>query len=311
MVSQRQKVAGCYLHGPNKMIKSRCNVVSRKNMEFWHMKSIMFRISRKIAGSSIFCPPVFAMSALLLVPAPASAMDAFMLAGQQAVQFSFDTMRNVTATNAMNAAVRPRQGRNGANEGRMAAVADGRARTLAPMAPANATAVARPLTYQPSAALERETARAFIARLEGKDPAGARAIAPLLERHGYAGEFRRFIRGTPLSERDAADAVAMFVVMGFLIANNDMRDMPADHWGAVRDQFRASLGAQPELADPAKRAALGEEMKLLTTILYGGFDGSKKSGQSAQYAKGVAAMFAQQGLDLRTMRLDQRGLSRK
>lgn len=166
----------------------------------------------------------------------------------------------------------------------------------------------RPMAYQPSAALERETIASFLGRLERKDAAAARSVGPLLNRHGYSGEFRRFIRGTPLTERDTADAVAMFVVMGWLIANSDMRDVPKDHWLAVRNQFRAGLGDQPKFASAAARAALGEEMKLLSAILYGGWDGERKAGRSAAYADGVARMFRGMGLDLRNLTLDEQGL---
>jgi hypothetical protein len=123
---------------------------------------------------------LFAALSLLVVTPPANAFDAFMMAGQHAVQYSFDTMRNVTATNAMNAAVQPRGNRRSA-AGTVAGQ-DG-TRTFSPMADGT-PGVARPLRYQPTAALEQETARAIIARLKANDTAVARAVPPFLERPG-------------------------------------------------------------------------------------------------------------------------------
>lgn len=253
-----------------------------------------------------FSWPAVGLGLLIGLTAPAHAFDPFMMAGQQAVNMSFSVRQNIIADTARNAAIPPRS-RTMTTRQQAGATHSLSGPGVLGFAPGEA-AVVRPLGYQPSSALERETITAFLGRLEQKDPAAARAVGPLLDRHGYNGEFRRFIRGTPLTDTDAADAVAMYLVMAYLIANDDMRDMPASHWIAVRNQFRAALGAQPQLADTAARAALGEEMKLLTAILYGGYDGNKKAGRSQQYADGVAAMFRKKGLDFRAMTLDERGL---
>jgi hypothetical protein len=245
------------------------------------------------------CASSGAVALALVAATPVQAFDAFMQVSHNAVNFSNTMQQTVQDANRMNAIVK----RGGRGTGTAARPALGFAAAGAP-----ATAAARPLSYQPSAALERQTIEAFVGRLERNNPQAARAVEPLLERHGYRSEYRRFIRGTPIGENDAADALTMFVVMAYLVANDDMRDVPSAQWTAVRNQFRAALGAQPRFASIETRAALGEEMKLMSAILYGGYDGNKKAGRSRQYADGVARMMRDLGFDVRGMTLDERGL---
>jgi hypothetical protein len=117
--------------------------------------------------------------------------------------------------------------------------------------------------------------------------------------------------GAGLRDNDAADAVTAYTLLGWQIAKQDASEISNAKVQAVRRQIAPALAANPRLAAPAARGALGEEMKLLFVTLHAGWQSAVKEGNTARYSDGVARMWRQQsGRDLRALSLTDAGFSR-
>ncbi len=243
------------------------------------------------------------------LPAPASA-DPFMLAGQQAVQMSFSTMQTVIGNNALEAAVPSRPG--AARAARPARQAGMAARGPGPVAFASPAtgggAGAAGLVYSQSPDLARRAVQSYVGRLESRNPAAARVAADQFARHDYRAAYRSLTRGTGLSDSDAVDIMAAWVMLGWMIANNSLANPNPANIRGIRAQLAPALAAAPQLADTAVRADLGEEMKLHFVTLHAGWQSAQREGQLARYSDGVADLFRRQGMDLRALSVGPSGL---
>lgn len=180
-----------------------------------------------------------------------------------------------------------------------------------PERPGGGDGAAVSLAYQPTAELRRETVDGYVSRLAQSDPEAARAVRDQFGRHDYAQVWRGLTLGTGLSERDAADSMAAFMMLGWMIANDSLDNPDPAHVQAVRAQLGPALVGEPRLSDPATRAALGEETKLLFVTLHAGWQGAQREGRLPEYADGVAAMFRRLGVDMRALRLTDAGFARR
>ena len=111
-----------------------------------------------------------------------------------------------------------------------------------------------------------------------------------------------------LSADDAADALAGYTVLGWIIATG-APDPSAGAVRAARRQIAGRLGATPELRGPERRQQLGEELKISFVTLHAGWQAAHKEGNLRQYADGVAALFARSGVDLRSLVLTPDGFT--
>lgn len=148
------------------------------------------------------------------------------------------------------------------------------------------------LRYTPTPALALATVEGMAGRLQAGDPRAAAALQEALRGQDYRAIWRRLIGTSGFRDNDAVDAVAAYLILGWLIANG-ITDPPDDPAGtqAVRRQLAAPLAANPALADPATRAALGEETKLLFVVLHAGWQSAAREGRLAAYAQGAARIF--------------------
>ena len=164
------------------------------------------------------------------------------------------------------------------------------------------------LTYQPSDALSHKVRDGYIARASKTAPDGARQLASQLAKHDYRKIYRGLLAGTGLAENDAADAVAAYTALGWMIANNQLTDLSPRAYQALRQQIAARAPGNSSFA-PGVRAELGEEMKLLAVTLHAGWQGAQREGNLSQYSDGVAALFKRNDIDLRALRLTNNGFA--
>lgn len=165
------------------------------------------------------------------------------------------------------------------------------------------------LTYESSAELRRQTVDGYVRRLSQSNPEAARVARDQFARNDYGQVWRGLTKGTGLSENDAADSMAALMMLGWMIANNSLDNPNPSYLRGVRAQLAPGLAAEPRLSAPATRAVLGEELKLLFVTLHAGWQGAQREGRLREYSDGVAAMFRQQGTDLRALRLTDGGFA--
>lgn len=171
------------------------------------------------------------------------------------------------------------------------------------------------LSYTSTPALRQKTVQNYVTRLRPVSPGVADAVAETFGpgKQDYGPMYRTLISGHGLRDNDAADAMAAFMLVGYMVVN-DVRDdksiTPAKAQ-AVRAQL-APLLARNELASkPGALAQTGEEMKLQAVIVQSGWNSALRKGgdQLLGYRKGVAKLFSTQyGLDMTKFRLTDNGL---
>ncbi|RYI07397.1 MAG: hypothetical protein EON48_14570 [Acetobacteraceae bacterium] len=162
--------------------------------------------------------------------------------------------------------------------------------------------------YQSTSALRRSASEAYVARVQQRNPAAAALISSELGRHDYDRIYTGIVAPYGYRPNDAADGLAAYTLLGWLIANGQA-DIPPRQAAAVRAQIAFRAAGSPVFASPASRAQLGEELKLLFVTLHAGWQSARREGTLRQYADGVAIMFRNNGTDLRALRLSDSGFA--
>lgn len=178
-------------------------------------------------------------------------------------------------------------------------------------APAGPDAVNLHLTYSASAALRKEVLAGFLGRVQRNSPQYAAVARDQLGRHDYASIFRGIVAPYGIRQNDLADAVAAYIVLGYMVVNGDENVTPAAVQG-VRGQIAQVLAHEARFANPTTRAKTAEEFKILFVTLHAGWQSARREGTLAAYAQGVNRMMQRQaGLDLRRLRIDNGFLLRE
>jgi hypothetical protein len=180
------------------------------------------------------------------------------------------------------------------------------------------TATARRVSsaYTPTPALRQATVRTYTEQLRKTNPAAAQALAQGLASgpNAYERRYQSIIQDTGLHDNDAADALASYLILGWMIAN-DVRDDKAvtvPMAQGVRAQAARQLGANPKLGSATALAQLGEELKLQTVVLHLGLEEALRSNQMDTYQQAIAGRFKREyGLDLTALRLSSQGFGKK
>lgn len=172
------------------------------------------------------------------------------------------------------------------------------------------------LAYTPTPALKAQTVQGYVDRLKTKNPAASQAVAANLGpgHHDYGTIYHGLVQGTGLRDNDAADNLAAFMVLGWMIVNDvqEAKALPAGAPQGVRAQLAPKLAGNAQLAAPGVPAQLGEEMKLLFVITQGGWQSALKEHTLPAYQQGVAAMFkTQYGLDMSLVKLTPQGFAKR
>lgn len=172
-------------------------------------------------------------------------------------------------------------------------------------------AVSASLVYQSTPELRRDAAEAYIQRVTRSNPQAGAAIAKEIAKNDFSRIYAGIVKPFGYRADDAADAVAAYTLLGWLIATGAPDPRP-DAARAVREQIAQGLIREGKFANLKTRAELGEEMKLLFLTLHAGWQSARREGNLQQYSDGVVAMFKRfSGNDLRALQLTDRGFVRR
>lgn len=164
--------------------------------------------------------------------------------------------------------------------------------------------------YRSTAELRRSAADGFIQRTTKSDPAAGKLIASEMAKHDFHRIYAGIVAPFGYRANDAADALAAYTLLGWLIATGAPDPSPAAA-AAVRAQIAAGMANDQRFSDPRTRAELAEELKLLFVTLHSGWQSARREGKLRPYGDGVASMFRRfSGNDLRAMRLTEQGFVR-
>ena len=169
--------------------------------------------------------------------------------------------------------------------------------------------------YVPTAALQKQTAAAYVAKLRASDPAAAATLATSLAgKTNYPAMYHELNDGTGLPENDVAAVMANYLLLNWAIVNDvhDEQAITPARSQAVRQQAAAILASNQKLATPAAKAELGEQLKLSAALLKVGWLRAQKDGTAAAYRQKIGAQLQQQfHLDMSQLQLTAQGLVKK
>lgn len=169
--------------------------------------------------------------------------------------------------------------------------------------------------YTPTATLRQSTVRRYLEGLRKTNPQAAQALQGLSTGpNAYEKRYLGIIQGSGLRDNDAADALASYLLVGWMIAN-DVRDgnaVTVPMAQGVRAQASRQLGANAKFRTPSALAELGEELKLQAVVLQLGWEEAIRSNQNATYQQAITSRFKRDyNLDLTALRLGSQGFGKK
>lgn len=175
-----------------------------------------------------------------------------------------------------------------------------------------ATAAPAHLSYTPTPALKRQTVQAYANRLRPTNPAAAQAVATTFGpgKYDYGLLYQRLIQPSGLHANDAIDAVAVYMIINWMIVHNvqDAKAITVPMAQGVRRQVAPRLATNTQFRQRA--AQLGEELKLQTILIQSGWQSAIKGGKLPAFQQRIAAQFQQQyGMDLRQRKLTSQGFA--
>ncbi|WBO86737.1 hypothetical protein [Hymenobacter yonginensis] len=168
--------------------------------------------------------------------------------------------------------------------------------------------------YTSTPSLRQQTVQSYVSRLKSSDPGGAQVVNTAFGpgKYDYGQVYRTILAGTGLRDNDAADALAAYMLMGYAIVHNiqDGRAITVPMARSVRAQVAPLLAVNTLARNRA--AQVGEEMKLQTVIVQGGWQSALKQGKLPAYQQGIGNLFkTQYGLDLRALKLTIQGFAQR
>ncbi|MDO7849490.1 hypothetical protein Q5H92_24205 [Hymenobacter sp. M29] len=173
-------------------------------------------------------------------------------------------------------------------------------------------------SYRPSPAMREQTVERAVEQLKPTNPTGASALASVFGpgKYDYDQTYAEIIKGTGLRATDAADAMACYLLMGYAIVHNlqDDKAIGPPLARGVRAQVANILAQNPNFKpdDPLAAAKFGEELKLQTVILQGGWQSAVKQKAYPAYRNTVAQNFRTGfGLDLSQLKLTTQGFAKR
>ncbi|MES2462639.1 MAG: hypothetical protein V4671_18810 [Armatimonadota bacterium] len=165
-------------------------------------------------------------------------------------------------------------------------------------------------TFTSTAATKKKAQDAYVARLTKQNPGTAKVLAEQFAAHDTDAIYRRILSRAGLHDTDAADAIAAYTVLGWMIATGSAQPSPVALRGA-RNQIAARLAMNSRFSDPEIRTQIGEEIKLQIVIAQAGWQSARREGNLKAYSDGVASLFVRQtGQDLRALKITNSGFAK-
>lgn len=168
--------------------------------------------------------------------------------------------------------------------------------------------------YVPTAALRQQTVRSAAQRLQTQRPADAKALESAFGsgKADYNQVYEGIIKGSGLRNNDAADALAAYILINWMVVHNvqDGNAITVPMARGVRAQVAPLLA--PKLTASGTAAQTGEGFKLQTAVLFAGWQAAIKGGQLSGFRQGVATSFkTQYHFDLAQFKLTGQGLIKR
>jgi len=168
--------------------------------------------------------------------------------------------------------------------------------------------------YVPTAALRQQTVRKTVQHLQGQSPTGAQAFDNAFGagKTDYNAVYEGIIKGSGLHNNDAADALAAYILMNWMVVHNvqDGNAITVPMAQGVRGQVAPLLA--PKLTAAGAAAQTGEEFKLQTALLFVGWQAAIKGGQLSGFRQSVASRFkTQYHFDLAQLKITDQGLVKR
>lgn len=169
-------------------------------------------------------------------------------------------------------------------------------------------------SYVSSAALRRQTVSSAAQRLQARRPADANSIISAFGpgKADYNQVYEGIIKGSGLNNNNAADALAAYAIINWVVVNNvqDGNAITVPMARGVRAQVAPLLA--PKLTAPGAAAQTGETLKLQTALLFTDWQAARRNGQLAGFRQRVAGSFkAQYGFDLAQATLTSQGFTKR
>lgn len=207
---------------------------------------------------------------------------------------------------------------NGAiNEATMSSVIEGKRTTSAGRKPTTSTsrsAAGSSTAYTPTPALRQQTVQSYASRIKTSNPGASQAIATYFGpgQHDYAQLYKALIKNSGLRENDAADALASYMLIGWMVVNNvqDGNSITVPMAQGLRAQIAPLISGSAKARIHA--AQVGEDLKLQTMVVQTGWQSAIKDNKLPAYQQGVRNLFKNQyGLNLSELKLTDQGFAQK
>lgn len=170
------------------------------------------------------------------------------------------------------------------------------------------------LAYTPSVALQQQTVRNLVTKMQSKNAQAAQAVNNALGngKSSYNELFSQLVRESGLPANNAATALAAYLEIGYMIVNNVQTGITPAMDRALQQQSAGILSQNRNLTSPATIAKLGEELKLQAVVLYLGWQSTLKNPvQLPQFRSGIAQQFKAMGLDISKVKLTESGFGKR
>lgn len=171
------------------------------------------------------------------------------------------------------------------------------------------------LSYHPSQPISQRVRQVLSQRLTAAAPKPAkRSIQQLLSSDGILRAYRSIMDGYELDSSNVANAMALRYVIFWQLANDYKIDDPVapSQIRGVRDQMKNLLAEHMNLQDasPEELQSMVESTAMITVLIAASASKERERGNSAvlaQFQDEVHSSSLNQGLDLRRLRLTERG----
>lgn len=167
------------------------------------------------------------------------------------------------------------------------------------------------LSYLPDRAVRDRVFADFVARVRRTNKAAAAAMVAGARRQSFFSAYSLLMRSTGYQANNVADALAGFVVFGWMVCQGRELDVNDEGQRLVRSRVATLLARDPRMKSARFRQQVGDELQILTVLMTGGFKSAVQEQNVGTYAAGVAEMMrGVTGQDLRRWRLTQAGFVR-
>lgn len=147
------------------------------------------------------------------------------------------------------------------------------------------------LGYRPDPGIRAAAKRAFVARFAKINPAIGSKLSAAVDGSDFFGEYAKAVAPEGYRRDNVADAMASLIVVTWMGSKGRIMELDNEGQRIIRSRVATALAGLPAMKSAATPQRLGDELQMTTYFLLSGVAGAQNSGQKAQYASAMAAMF--------------------